>query len=65
MDDVIRLAIETGVTKLPVYEGDLDQVLGIVHLRDMVRVLQEGNSSGSTARDLARENPVRSGNHFR
>ena len=55
VDDVIRLSIETGVTKLPVYEGDLDQVLGVVHLRDMVRVLQEGNSNGSTARDLARE----------
>jgi len=55
VDDVVRLAIETGVTKLPVYEGDLDQVLGIVHLRDMVRVLQDGNSNGTTARDLARE----------
>lgn len=55
VDEVLHLAIETGVTKLPVYEGDLDQVLGIVHLRDMVRVLQEGNSSTVTARDLARE----------
>ena len=55
VNDVVRLAIETGVTKLPVYEGDLDQVLGIVHLRDMVRVLQDGSSNGTTARDLARE----------
>ncbi len=55
VDDVVRLAIETGVTKLPVYKGDLDQVLGIVHLRDMVRIMQNGNANGSTARDLARE----------
>lgn len=54
IEDVIRLAIDTGVTKVPVYEGDLDQILGVVHLRDMVRVLQDGNGH-TTARDLARE----------
>jgi CBS domain containing-hemolysin-like protein len=53
--EVIRLAMQHALTKMPVYEDNLDQVIGVVHLRDLVRSTQEDESNGSTARDLMRE----------
>lgn len=55
IDEVLRLAIDKGLTKIPVYEEDMDQVIGIVHLRDMVILLQDGQAQEHSARELARE----------
>jgi len=40
--EAIHLAVEHAITKLPVYEDNLDQITGFVHLRDLVCVEQEG-----------------------
>lgn len=55
LEDVVRLAISSSVTKFPVYEDDLDQVLGILHTRDLLAALQEKNHRSQTARALIRE----------
>jgi CBS domain containing-hemolysin-like protein len=55
LDDVTRLVTENSYTKLPVYEDDLDQILGILHIKDLLRMItQEGEQHG-TARALVRE----------
>jgi CBS domain containing-hemolysin-like protein len=41
--EAIHLAVEHAITKLPVYEDNLDQITGFVHLRDLVCVEQEGS----------------------
>ncbi|MEO6444420.1 MAG: hemolysin family protein [Gemmatimonadaceae bacterium] len=33
--EVVRMAIESPYTRFPVYEGTIDQVIGIVHVRDI------------------------------
>jgi putative hemolysin len=33
--DVIALAADSAYTRIPIYEGDIDQIIGIVHLRDL------------------------------
>jgi len=54
--EVIRIATQNGVTKLPVYEDNLDQIAGILHLRDLLPALiEEGGLQDACARDLARE----------
>ncbi len=53
--DALQHALECGVTKMPVFEGSLDQIVGIVHLRDLIYSVQKGVSDSKTARDLARE----------
>ncbi len=53
--DALQHALECGVTKMPVFEGSLDQIVGIVHLRDLIYSIQNGISESKTARDLARE----------
>lgn len=53
--EALRLAAEEGITKLPVYVDHLDKIIGIVHLRDLVIALQNGQSENLKASDLARE----------
>ncbi len=53
--EVVELAAREGKTKLPVYEDNIDQVIGIIHTKDLLsRWLEDGLENG-TARDLARE----------
>ncbi len=33
--EVLQMAADSAYTRLPVYEGDMDHILGIVHLRDL------------------------------
>jgi CBS domain containing-hemolysin-like protein len=53
--DIIKLINESTYTKFPVYDDNLDQILGIVHVKDLLRVLQSGDWKDRTARSLARE----------
>lgn len=55
--EIIDIAAQNGVTKLPVYEETLDQVIGMVHLRDLLVDMQKQLSGAPQrcARDLARD----------
>lgn len=55
IQEAIRLATEHSITKIPVFEDDLDHVLGIVHVRDILARMASGALDGCKARDLARE----------
>ena len=55
ISEVVRLASENSITKMPVYEDNLDQILGIVHVRDILARMVAGNLNDCVARDLVRE----------
>ena len=55
ISEVVRLATENSITKMPVYEDSLDQIVGIVHVRDILARMVANNLDGCSARDLARE----------
>lgn len=55
ISEVIRVAVDSSATKLPVYEGSLDQVIGILHVRDLLALQVDCKADGMKARDLARE----------
>ncbi|MDZ7745077.1 MAG: hemolysin family protein [Halobacteriales archaeon] len=40
--EAIETCIQSGHARLPVYEGSLDNVVGVVHIRDLVRDLDYG-----------------------
>ncbi|WP_226042861.1 hemolysin family protein [Natrinema sp. DC36] len=46
--EAIAKCVESGHTRLPVYEGDLDTILGVVELRDLVRDHQYGETVDDT-----------------
>ncbi len=55
LQDTVQRMINHPYTKFPVYEDNLDQVVGIVHARDVIAATQDPERKHCTARDLARE----------
>jgi CBS domain containing-hemolysin-like protein len=55
LEDLIAVAVQHPYTKLPVYEGNVDHVIGVVHQKDLLRALQARGPVTRTARDLMRE----------
>jgi CBS domain containing-hemolysin-like protein len=54
INELIHLAIKHPRSKFPIYEGDLDHVIGIAHVKDLVRV-QHDERRAVTIRGLMRE----------
>lgn len=55
LGDIVRVAGEHPFSKLPVYEGSLDHVIGIVHLKDLLKDWPLVEDDLRTARELMRE----------
>jgi len=55
---LLSAVVEAGFSRYPVYDGSLDQVLGIVHVKDIIAALERTGTNGGfaavTARDLVR-----------
>ncbi|UHQ98611.1 hemolysin family protein (plasmid) [Natrinema zhouii] len=49
VDDAVEKCVENGHTRLPVYEGGLDTVVGVVALGDLVRDHQYGEPVGDSS----------------
>jgi putative hemolysin len=50
--EAIETCIQSGHARLPVYEGSLDNIIGIVHIRDLVRDLNYGENEDLELDDL-------------
>ena len=56
LPEVIRVASENTITKLPVYEDSLEQIIGIAHILDLLEAMQSNpDYENMVVRDLARE----------
>ena len=55
LQDIISLVSDSNYTKFPVYEDNLDQILGIVHVKDLLNAMRLPDCDECVARDLARE----------
>ncbi|MGD8554907.1 MAG: hemolysin family protein [Anaerolineales bacterium] len=55
LDALVRTYAKQPYSKLPVYEGDLDHIIGVVHIKDVLLVLHQEPQSKKTAGDLKRE----------
>ena len=53
LGEVIGVAADHSLAKFPVYEGDPDHIVGIVHIKDVVRVLHESVERGTQKEALA------------
>lgn len=53
--EIIPLITESTYTKFPVYDDDLDNILGIFHVKDLLRTMQEDGWQKSSVRSLVRE----------
>ena len=55
VDEIIATAVENAYTRLPVYEGDIDHIIGMLHTRDLFECLAKGQAI--QVRALCREIP--------
>jgi CBS domain containing-hemolysin-like protein len=55
LEQIIALITESTYTKFPVYDDNLETILGIVHVKDILRVMLEPGWQEVTARSLVRE----------
>jgi len=55
IEEALRLSVEHAITKLPVYQDDLDEITGVVHLRDLVLAVQEERTGAHVLQEISRE----------
>jgi CBS domain containing-hemolysin-like protein len=53
--ELVATAVRHPHSKLPVFQGSSDHVIGVVHQKDLLRALQAREPQARTARDLMRE----------
>jgi CBS domain containing-hemolysin-like protein len=60
LDEAVQRALTAGRSRLPVYEDDLDHIVGMVHARDLLRALAETGPGPApfTLRNLLRPVPA-------
>ena len=55
LPEVVDIAIQSLYTKFPVFEENLDKIVGILHIKEVLRMMHEPGKDDCTARELARE----------
>ncbi|MCB9452725.1 MAG: HlyC/CorC family transporter [Anaerolineaceae bacterium] len=54
-DDILRVAAQSDFTRIPIYEGDIDHIIGFIHLKELFRLSYKGETKDvrSILRDVA------------
>ena len=55
LGELIELAIETGRSRIPVFEDDIDTILGVVYVKDLLRYVGRADVSEVSLTDIMRE----------
>jgi CBS domain containing-hemolysin-like protein len=55
LNEIITLTSTSTYTKFPVYDDSLDQILGIVHVKDLLVAMQDAECHDCTARRFTRD----------
>lgn len=54
-DDIVKQLSESQHTRLPIYEGDIDHMVGIIHIRRTLRFFHNENATKDDFRKIIRE----------
>jgi CBS domain containing-hemolysin-like protein len=54
LSELVDLVIENGFTRIPVYRGNADQVVGIVHVKDLLRICARPQTEPVTLASILR-----------
>ena len=54
LDEVAHLSRESGYSRFPVYRGNRDQILGVLHVKDLLSVLGKDTGESVALTDLVR-----------
>lgn len=53
LDEIVAVAIEFGYTRIPVFEGDVDNIVGIIYAKDLLKLI--GSDETFTMQDFMRQ----------
>ena len=58
-NDILRLCLESPHTRLPLYKGDMENIVGVLHAKELLRALHNLAADGQvTAEELATFDPL-------
>lgn len=55
IDELIDLIIKSGHTRIPVYKENIDNIIGVVNAKDLLKTLKEKDRENITIEELTRE----------
>ena len=55
IEDVVRISIKEGRSRIPVYKEDLDNICGIIYVKDLLKFVGEKRASDDKIADYIRE----------
>ena len=55
VEEILRLVLSHPFTRYPVYEGELDDIVGVLHVRDLFSALHERGLQGVEVRSILRD----------
>ncbi|MBM3500310.1 MAG: HlyC/CorC family transporter, partial [Armatimonadetes bacterium] len=55
VDEALSAVQDSGFSRIPVYEGNIDRVVGVLYANDLLRELRDGGGDGKTAGTLMRD----------
>jgi putative hemolysin len=55
IDKSISIIVDSRFTKFPVYDGNLDRITGIVHIKDLLKAKQNPDSGPKTVAEITRK----------
>lgn len=50
LDEVIKVALESGYSRIPVYEDDIDSIVGILYVKDLLALVSKNEGEFSLAK---------------
>lgn len=53
-EDVLRQVLEEGYSRIPVYEEDLDNIVGVLYLKDLLKYVGKNIDEGTTLKSIMR-----------
>ena len=57
LDEAVQLAIKTGYSRIPVYRGDIDTIIGVLYVKDLLRYLAGESKEAFRLEDIVRKVP--------
>lgn len=54
-DDIMKLVLTEKFTRMPVYEDDIDNIIGILHVKDLLYFIKEKSSESFNLKEILRQ----------
>ncbi len=58
LDDTVKLAIDTGYSRIPVYHDDIDNIIGVLYVKDLLRFVPHGCAESFCLKNIVRSVPI-------